>query len=61
MKGIEERKGRWLENTGELRQTLLASLRRWGGLGEAGRREDIGGTVMNVNKGLDAGMGRVRS
>lgn len=43
MKGIEEREGRWLENTGELRQILLASLRRWGGFGEAGRREDIGG------------------
>lgn len=37
------------------------SLRRWGGFGEAGRREDMGSgaTVINMNKGLDARIGEL--
>lgn len=41
-KGIEEREGRWAEgDKGKLRQTGMASLRRWGRFGKAGRREDM--------------------
>ena len=50
------------EDRGELRQTGPPSLRRWGGYGEAGRRGDmVGGTVINMSKGLDAGVGDVSS
>ena len=46
----------------EQRQARPPSLRRWGRFGEAGRREDTGrGTVINMNKGLDARMGDVSS
>lgn len=45
---------RWQEQ----RQARPPSLRRWGRFGEAGRREDMGrGTIINMNKGLDARMG----
>lgn len=50
---------------GELRQTGPPSLRRWGGFGEAGRRGDmgrgVGGTLINMSEGLDAGVGDVSS
>lgn len=49
--GAEAGKASFTEEVGKI----------WGG-GEAGRREDMGrGTVINMNKGLDARMGDVSS
>lgn len=61
MKGIGEKEGRWLEKHRGVKADTAGFTeevgRIWGGR-EKGR---LRGTVMNMNKGLDAGMGCVSS